>query len=59
MNWDKEIEVEGKEGGKAVATLGDIQNSLMEELTREKAEEFAAELIKWAEIENPALCFFE
>ena len=58
MNWDKEIEFEGKQGEKAVATLGEIQGMLMEELTREEAEEFAGELIKWAELGDPHLDFY-
>lgn len=59
MNWDREIEVEGNKGVKAVATLGEIQGLLMEELSREEAEEFAGELIKWAELGNRHLDFYE
>jgi len=51
MNWDREIEVEGKEGEKAAVTIGDIQSILMADLTKDEVEEFAGELIKWVELQ--------
>ncbi len=48
MNWDLEIEVEGKEGVKATLTVADIHNALFNSLTRDDVEEFAGELIKAA-----------
>jgi|GEM_PF-2656611 len=46
MNWNKEIEVESQSGTRAITTVGEIQDILLEELTKEEAEEFAGELIK-------------
>lgn len=55
MNWDKEIEVQGNEGVKAAVTVGELQSVLMMELTKEELEEFAGELIKYAELPPPSL----
>jgi len=54
MNWDKEIEVESQSGKKAITTVGEIQGILLEELTKEEAEEFAGELIKVLGSPRPA-----
>lgn len=48
MNWEKEVEVEGK-GGKVVLKLADIQDTLAEGLTKDELEEFAGEMKKWVE----------
>ncbi len=58
MDWDKGIEVEGKEGKKAEVSVGDIQSLLMAYLTKDELEEFAGELIKFVEL-SPATGFCE
>jgi hypothetical protein len=45
MNWDKEVEVEGNHGAKAVVTVGDLHSMLLGELTTDELEEFAEELV--------------
>lgn len=59
MNWDKEIEVEGNEGIKAVVTVGELQSVLIGELTKDDLEEFAGELIKWVELSPAPSSFLE
>jgi hypothetical protein len=48
MNWDNEIEL-NSDGGKVLVTLGETHSLLTWELSKDDIEEFAAELIKWAE----------
>jgi len=50
MNWDRGIEVEGKEGKKTEVTIRDIHSLLMADLTKEELEEFAGDLIKFVEL---------
>ncbi len=46
MNWKEMIEV-----GEEAFSLEEIQEALMASLSRDEMEEFAGELIKWAEFE--------
>ena len=47
MNWDREIEVEGKKGDKVTLTLGELHSLLLADLQRGDLEEFTAELLAW------------
>ena len=46
MNWDQEIEIEGKGGQKAVVTVADIESALLAYLTRREQEEFLEDLMR-------------
>ncbi len=47
MNWDQEIEVEGKEGSKVTLTVGELHSLLLADLRRDDLEEFMEELLVW------------
>lgn len=46
MNWDREIEVEGRGGIKATVTVADIESALLAYLTRKEQEEFLEDLMR-------------
>lgn len=46
MDWEKEIEIEGKRGIKAVVTVADIESALLTYLTRSEQEEFLEDLLR-------------
>jgi hypothetical protein len=46
MNWEQEIEVEGKGGSKALVKVVDIQSALLTFLTRRDQEEFLEDLMR-------------
>ena len=50
MNWEKEIVVYAKDGKKSLVPLADMEEILLEQLTREEMEVLAGELIKFSEI---------
>ena len=41
MNWDQEIQIEGKEGDKVTLTLGELHSLLLADLQRDDLEEFS------------------
>ncbi len=47
MNWDQEIEMEGKEVGKVTLTVGKPHNLLLAGIRRDDLEEFTEELLAW------------
>ena len=47
MNWDQEIQIEGKEGDKVTLTIGELQNLLLADLQMDDLEEFTGELLAW------------
>ena len=53
MNWAKEIEVYAKDGKKALVPLGDIEEILLDQLTREEMELLEGKLIKFSELNEP------
>jgi hypothetical protein len=53
MNWEKEIEVYAKDGKKTLVPLGDIEDILLDQLTKEEMEVLAGELIKFSELNKP------
>lgn len=53
MNWEREIEFEDGEKRKVVVTVGEIQDLLISNLTRNEMEEFGGELIKCAGLGSP------
>lgn len=53
MNWEREIEFEDGENRKVVVTVGEIQDLLISNLTRNEMDEFGGELIKCAELGLP------
>ena len=53
MNWEKEIEVYAKDGKKTLVPLADIEEILLDQLTKEEMEVLAGELIKFSELGKP------
>ena len=53
MNWEKEIEVYAKDGKKTLVPLADIEEILLDQLTKEEMEVLAGELIKFSELREP------
>jgi hypothetical protein len=53
MYWNQEIEIDIGGGRLISLTLEEIHELLTENLTKDKLEEFAGELIKWVEL-SPA-----
>jgi hypothetical protein len=47
MNWDQEIEVEGKKGDKVTLTIGEVHSVLLADLQMDDLEEFTGELLAW------------
>ena len=45
MNWDQEIQVEGKKGDKVILTIGELHILLLADLQRDHLEEFTGELL--------------
>ena len=45
MNWEKEIEVFAKDGKKTSVQLADLEEILLDQLTKEEMEVLAGELI--------------
>ena len=58
MNWEKEIEVHSKDGNKTLVPLADIEEILLEQLTKEEMKVLAGELIKFSEF-SPIPSFYE
>jgi hypothetical protein len=50
MNWEKEIVVYAKDGKKSSVPLAEVEEILLDQLTREEMEVLAGELIKFSEI---------
>lgn len=46
MNWDQEIEIDGKGGSKVLVTVADIESALLACLKRSKQEEFLEDLMR-------------
>ena len=49
MNWDQEIEVEGKEGSKVTLTAGDLHSLVLADFQRDDLEEFVEEFLVWVD----------
>jgi hypothetical protein len=47
MNWDQEIQVEGKKGDKVTLAIGVLHSLLLADLQRDDLEEFTGELLNW------------
>jgi hypothetical protein len=47
MDWDMEIQVEGKKGSQVIVTIEELHSLLLADLQRDNLEEFTGELLAW------------